>query len=59
MLNFNSQNPKQYDLEERTFLFAKKVREFVRKLPKCAVGKRKDGTYSGSNGINEYFWLYS
>ena len=28
------QNPKQYDLEERTFLFARKVREFVRKLPK-------------------------
>jgi four helix bundle protein len=27
-------NPKQYDLEERTFLFAKNIREFVRKLPK-------------------------
>ena len=28
------QNQKQYDLEERTFKFAKQVRVFVRKLPK-------------------------
>ena len=28
------QNPKQYDLEERTLRFAKEVREFVKKLPK-------------------------
>ncbi len=30
------QNPKQkhYDLEERTFLFAKRVNEYVNKLPK-------------------------
>ena len=27
-------NPKLYDLEDRTLQFAKKVREFVRKLPK-------------------------
>lgn len=27
-------NPKQYDLEDRTLEFAKKVREFIRKLPK-------------------------
>ena len=27
-------NPKQYDLEDRTLQFAKKVREFIRKLPK-------------------------
>ena len=29
------QNPKrQYDLEERTFLFAERIREYVKKLPK-------------------------
>lgn len=28
------QNPKQYDLEERTFRFAKSIREFVKKLPR-------------------------
>ena len=28
------QNPKKYDLENRCFLFAKRIREFVRKLPK-------------------------
>jgi len=27
-------NSKQYDLEECTFKFAKRVREFVKKLPK-------------------------
>jgi hypothetical protein len=27
-------NSKQYDLEERTFQFAKRGREFVKKLPK-------------------------
>jgi hypothetical protein len=27
-------NPKQYDLEERCFQFAKKVNGYVRKLPK-------------------------
>lgn len=30
----NEQNHKRYDLEERTLLYAKKVREFVKKLPK-------------------------
>jgi len=29
-----TQNPKQYDLEDRTLSFAKKVRAFVRKLHK-------------------------
>ncbi len=29
-----SKNSKQYDLEDRTLQFAKKVREFIRKLPK-------------------------
>lgn len=28
------QNSKQYDLEERTYIFAKRVRDFVKKLPK-------------------------
>ena len=28
------QSQKQYDLEERTFKFAKRVREFVKNLPK-------------------------
>lgn len=28
-----SQNSKQYDLEERTYQFAKRVRDFVKKLP--------------------------
>src|SRR3989344_7813955 len=28
------QNSKRYDLEERTFLFAEKTRDFVKKLPK-------------------------
>jgi len=27
-------NPKQYDLEDRTFQFAKNVRNFIRKFPK-------------------------
>ena len=27
-------NPKQYDLEERCFLFAKRINDYVRKLPK-------------------------
>jgi four helix bundle protein len=30
------QNFKQYDLEERTYLFAKRCRDFVKKLPKSA-----------------------
>jgi hypothetical protein len=29
-----SDNSKKYDLEERTFVFAKTVIEYVRKLPK-------------------------
>lgn len=29
-----TQNSKKYDLEERTFLFAKRVRDYVRKLTK-------------------------
>lgn len=35
-------NSKQYDLEERTFKFAKDVRSFVKKLPKT-IGNIEDG----------------
>jgi len=49
------QNSKQYDLEERTLEFAKKVRIFVNKLPKT-MGNIEDGRQliraSGSIGAN-------
>src|SRR3989344_1672238 len=49
------QNPKQYDLEERTLGFAKIVRVFVKKLPR-AVSNIEDGRQlirsSGSVGAN-------
>ena len=49
------QNKKLYDLEERTFQFSKKCREFVRKLPK-SIGTIEDGKQlvrsSGSVGAN-------
>jgi len=35
-------NSKQYDLEDRTFAFAKMVRAFEKKLPKC-VANSEDG----------------
>ena len=48
-------NPKQYDLEERTFLFAKNCRAFVKKLSKT-IGNTEDGKQlirsSGSVGAN-------
>lgn len=48
-------NFKQYDLEERTLLFAKRVREFVKKLPKT-IANIEDGKQlirsSGSVGAN-------
>ena len=48
-------NPKQYDLEERTLAFAKKVRAFVKKLPKTTANI-EDGKQviksSGSVGGN-------
>ena len=31
---FKDQNPKQYDLEERSFQFAKRSADFIRSLPK-------------------------
>ena len=35
-------NNKQYDLEDRTFIFAKDCRVFVKKLPDT-IGNREDG----------------
>jgi len=49
------QNSKQYDLEERTFKFAKRVRAFVKKLKKT-IANIEDGRQlvkaSGSVGAN-------
>jgi four helix bundle protein len=49
------QNSKQYDLEERTLTFAKKVRDFVKSLPKM-IANFEDGKQvirsSGSIGAN-------
>ena len=49
------QNSKQYDLEDRTLAFAKKVRAFVKKLPKT-IANIEDGKQlikaSGSIGAN-------
>jgi len=49
------QNSKQYDLEDRTLEFAKRVRLFVKKLPRT-VGNIEDGKQvirsSGSVGAN-------
>jgi four helix bundle protein len=51
----NDQNSKHYDLEERTFLFAKNVRALVKKLPKTIINI-EDGKQlvkaSGSVGAN-------
>ncbi|OGK15524.1 four helix bundle protein [Candidatus Roizmanbacteria bacterium RIFCSPHIGHO2_01_FULL_39_12c] len=48
-------NSKQYDLEDRTFVFAKRVREFVKKLIKT-LGNIQDSSQlirsSGSVGAN-------
>ena len=48
-------NSKQYDLEDRTLNFAKRVREFVKKLSKT-IGNIEDGKQlirsSGSVGAN-------
>ena len=49
------QKSKQYDLEDRTLVFAKNVRSFVKKLPKT-IGNIEDGKQlikaSGSVGAN-------
>lgn len=48
-------NSKQYDLEERTFKYAQRVRFFVKKLPRT-IGNLEDGPQliraSGSVGAN-------
>src|SRR5438270_10344507 len=49
------ENPKRFDLEDRTFAFAKRVREFVKTLAKTTVNT-EDGRQlikaSGSVGAN-------
>lgn len=50
-----NQNSKQYDLEERTFQFARRVREFVKKLPKTVANiedSKQLVNASGSVGAN-------
>ena len=50
-----NQSPKQYDLEERTFRFDQRVREFVKKLPKTLANiedSRQLVNASGSVGAN-------
>ena len=50
-----NRNSKQYDLEERTLAFAKRVREFVKKLPKTIANIediRQLVKASGSVGAN-------
>jgi four helix bundle protein len=50
-----NQNTKQYDLEDRTLEFARKVRAFVKKIPRT-IGNIEDGKQvirsSGSVGAN-------
>lgn len=50
-----NQNSKQYDLEERTFNFARRCRDFIKKLPKT-MGNIEDGKQlvrsSGSQAAN-------
>ena len=50
-----NRSSKQYDLEERTFHFAQRVREFVKKLPKTLANiedSRQLVNASGSVGAN-------
>jgi four helix bundle protein len=50
-----TQNPKRYDLEDRTFEFARRVRCFVKRLPKTtcnAEDVRQSVNASGSVGAN-------
>jgi len=51
----DGENKKQYDLEDRTHEFAKRVRDFVKKLPRT-IGNIEDGKQvirsSGSVGAN-------
>lgn len=51
----NDESPKPYDLEERTFLFAKHIRSFLKTLPRT-IANIEDGRQlirsSGSIGAN-------
>jgi len=53
--NSNPQNPKQYDLEDRTLAYARRVRTLVRELPRT-IASIEDGKQliraSGSVGAN-------
>ena len=49
------ENSKKYDLEDRTFEFARRVRAFVKKLPKSLANKEESRQLinaSGSVGAN-------
>ena len=49
------ENPKPYDLEDRTELFAKRVRRFIKSLPRTLTNTddaRQLGRASGSVGAN-------
>ena len=49
------ENPKRFDLEDRTFAFAQRVRAFIRKLPKTIANiedARQVVRASGSVGAN-------
>ena len=52
---FKDENSKRFDLEERTFLFAKRIRAFVKALPKTIANledARQLVRASGSVGAN-------
>lgn len=54
-LNPNFQNPKKYDLEDRTMKFSKDIIDFVRKIPESSITKPligqliRSGTSVGAN----------
>ena len=54
-LNSNSQNPKKYDLEDRTIKFSKDIIDFLRRIPESSITKTligqliKSGTSIGAN----------
>jgi len=47
------QNPKQYNFEDRTLAFAKKVRTFVKKLSKT-IANIEDGKQA--NSFEHWIW---
>lgn len=46
-------NSKQYDLEDRTFIFAKNCREFLRKLPRNTINFEDISQLTRSSGSVE------